>query len=531
NAIGPSPESSPTAAVTPQDTIFDFATPTTIDSGDATSTEVGVKFSSETFGLVSGVRFYKAAANTGTHIGSLWSANGALLASATFTGESASGWQQVNFSNPVAINAGTTYVAAYLAPKGHYSTSASAFASEGFANSPLSALANPLSANGVFASSATSTFPTSTFNATNYWVDVDFVPAPAPGQVTGASATAGNASATVSWSAPSSGGPVTTYTITPYIGSEAQPASTVSGSPPLTSAKVTGLTNGTSYTFSVQASNPNGSGPASERSNAVTPTSVNPPSAPTGVVASAATGQALLSWNAPANNGGSAVTSYTITPYIGSEAQTPSTVSGSPPATSAIVKGLTNGTNYTFTVTATNAAGAGPASAASAAVTPQDTIFDFATPATIDSTDAHSTVLGVKFSSEVAGTVTGIRFYKASANTGAHVGSLWSASGTLLASATFGSESASGWQQVSFSSPVTITAGTTYVASYLAPKGHYSDTSSGFATAGFANAPLAALSNTVSANGVYAYSSSNVFPASTFKATNYWVDLDFLPSH
>ena len=79
--------------------------------------------------------------------------------------------------------------------------------------------------------------------------------------------------------------------------------------------------------------------------------------------------------------------------------------------------------------------------------------------------------------------MTGIRFYKASTNSGTHIGSLWSASGTLLASATFTGESASGWQQVNFSTPVAIAASTTYIAGYLAPNGHYSDTSNGFATA------------------------------------------------
>src|SRR5262249_43225966 len=63
--------------------------------------EVGVKFRADVPGVISGLRFYKGPANTGTHIGNLWSANGELLATATFTGESASGWQQVNFSTPV----------------------------------------------------------------------------------------------------------------------------------------------------------------------------------------------------------------------------------------------------------------------------------------------------------------------------------------------------------------------------------------------------------------------------------------------
>jgi hypothetical protein len=80
-------------------------------------------------------------------------------------------------------------------------------------------------------------------------------------------------------------------------------------------------------------------------------------------------GSATVSWTAP-SNGGSAIISYTVTPYIGSVAQPTTTVTGNPPATSTPVTGLTNGTSYTFTVTATNAVGAGSASAPSPAVTP-----------------------------------------------------------------------------------------------------------------------------------------------------------------
>ena len=64
-------------------------------------------------GTITGVRFYKEIDNTGTHTGSLWSAGGTLLASGTFSGESASGWQELDFSTPVAITAGTTYVVSY----------------------------------------------------------------------------------------------------------------------------------------------------------------------------------------------------------------------------------------------------------------------------------------------------------------------------------------------------------------------------------------------------------------------------------
>ena len=93
------------------------------------------------------------------------------------------------------------------------------------------------------------------------------------------------------------------------------------------------------------------------------------PAAPSGVAASAGNGSALVNWTAPAN-GGSPITSYTITPYIGGVAQSTTTVTGSPPATAGTVTGLTNGTSYTFTVSATNAVGTGPESPPSSPVTP-----------------------------------------------------------------------------------------------------------------------------------------------------------------
>ena len=96
-------------------------TPGTADSGDPSGLELGVKFTAQENGFITGIRFYKSAANTGTHVGNLWTTGGTLSASAVFTGETASGWQQVNFSGPVAVMAGTTYVASYYAPNGHYS--------------------------------------------------------------------------------------------------------------------------------------------------------------------------------------------------------------------------------------------------------------------------------------------------------------------------------------------------------------------------------------------------------------------------
>jgi hypothetical protein len=520
--IGSSPPSSP-ATGTPGNTIFDFSgPPVQIDSGDSSSVEVGIKFTADVNGSVTGIRFYKAAANTGTHIGNLWSANGTLLASATFSNETASGWQYVYFGNPVAIAAGITYVASYFAPHGHYSASPNGFASS-VDNPPLHALANATSANGVYAYSPTSSFPSNSYDATNYWVDVLYAPPTAPGQVTGVTATAQPGAASVSWSPPTSGGTVSTYTITPSNGSTAQTPTTVNA--PASSAMIDDLSPGTAYTFTVTASNSAGSGPASSPSSSVTPTGATAPDAPQNVTALPAGSQALVAWSAPSSDGGSAISAYTIIPYIGSTAQTPTTISGS--TTSATVTGLSDGTAYTFAVTASNGAGTSPQSSPSPAATPQDTIFDFAgTPAEIDSGDSAPVELGVKFTADRAGSIYGLRFYKAPANTGTHIASLWDANGKLLAQASTSNETASGWQYVYFASPVAIAANTTYVAGYLAPNGHYSATPGGL-SASVDNPPLHAVANSTSANGVYTYGATSTFPTDSYDATNYWVDVLF----
>jgi hypothetical protein len=525
NSVGSSPASSPSSAVTPRLTIFDFGAPNVTDAGDASSVNLGVKFTANAGGSITGIRFYKSALNIGTHVGALWSATGTQLAQATFTNETATGWQTATFSTPVSIAAGTTYVASYLAPSGHYSASAGELSSA-ITNGPLTAPADSAAAgNGVYAYGAGAAFPTNAYNATNYSVDVTYAGAPAPGQVTGVAATPAAQSATVAWSAPSSGGAPSSYTVTPRIDGVAQTPKTITGSPPATSTTVTRLTAGTAYTFTVAASNGGGTGPASAPSNSVTPTGAAAPGAPTGVAAAADTTSANISWTAPAGDGGSPLTGYTITPFIGATAQPATTVGGSTTSTS--ITGLTNGTSYAFTVKAANSTGDGPPSGASNAVRPQSSIFEFGTPGTVDANDGSAVNLGVKFTSDTGGTVTAIRFYKAAANTGTHVGSLWSSTGTLLAQVTFTGESASGWQRATLSTPVAITAGTTYVASYFAPNGHYSVTGAAFSTVGADNPPLHSFANGLSANGVYAYGATSAFPVNSFNATNYWVDVLF----
>jgi hypothetical protein len=138
-----------------------------------------------------------------------------------------------------------------------------------------------------------------------------------------------------------------------------------------------------------------------------------------------------------------------------------------------------------------------------------------------------SATTGVKFRSDVSGTITGIRFYKGAGNDGTHIGLLYSSSGTLLAQAAFSGETVSGWQQVNFSTPVAIAANTTYVAAYFRNSAFAYD-GGYFTSTGVDNAPLHALRSGVDGlNGVYVYSSSPAFPVNSWSDANYWVDVVF----
>jgi hypothetical protein len=152
------------------------ATPVVPGAADTNAVELGVQFKSDIDGFVTGIRFYKGVLNTGTHLGNLWSSAGARLATATFTNESNSGWQQVDFAVPVAITANTVYVASYHTNVGSYAADAGYFATTGVDSPPLHALPSTAQRpNGLF-SYGTSSFPLNSFNATNYWVDVVFAP-------------------------------------------------------------------------------------------------------------------------------------------------------------------------------------------------------------------------------------------------------------------------------------------------------------------------------------------------------------------
>ena len=434
--------------------VFGTPTPSTPDGQDGNAVELGVKFRSDVSGFITGVRFYKASTNTGTHVGHLWTRDGILLATATFTGETASGWQQVTFPNAVAVSPGVTYVASYLAPVGHYSYDDLFFAVSAADNPPLHALKDGTDGgNGVFAYGPSGAFPVSSYRSRAYGVDVVFV------------TTVGGAS----------GPSVTTF-------SPASGATGVARTAPVTITFNKALAAATVTASRFQLLDAT-----------LSPMTVN------------------LSYNA-------ATFTVTMVPSFGLDygaIYTVSVAGGAGGVQDTSGNPMTASISWKFTATAA------PPGSCPCTVWPSTAV-----PATADSGDSGAYEIGVRFRSDAAGFITGLRFFKSAANTGTHVGHLWGRDGTLLGTATFSGESASGWQQVNFASAVAIAANTTYVASYSDPAGHYSIDDLAFATSAVNTAPLHLLQDgTDGANG--AFGNLGSFPSTGYRSRNYWVDVVF----
>ncbi|MCO6009530.1 DUF4082 domain-containing protein [Actinoallomurus purpureus] len=416
------------------------AAPVTAAAGDSGSVELGVEFTPDTAGWISGVRFYKGAGNTGTHTGSLWTTGGTRLATGTFSGETASGWQTLAFSGPVQVTAGTTYVASYHAPNGHYAADGGYFWNA-LDNAPLHAPTSAASGgNGRYAYASGTRFPNESYGASNYWVDPIFSTAQ-PGDVT----------------------PPTVETANPVGGQTSVPPGTG------ISAAFDEAVQGGTVQFTVT---PSVTG--SVTYDSATRTATFQPSA-------------ALAWN----------TAYTVK------------VTGAKD-----VAGNTMAAAYTWSFTTAR-------QPATPGVCPCSIWADSAIPQVTGVDDPNSVELGVRFTSDTAGWVTGVRFYKGPANTGTHTGTLWTADGTRLATVTFSGESAAGWQEARFSTAISVSANTTYVVSYLAPNGHYAADSSAFSGAGVDAPPLHALRS----GGLYGYGAGG-FPTNASTA-NYWVDVVF----
>jgi hypothetical protein len=163
-------------------TVTVFATtakPSVPSAADPRSVELGMRFSPKRNLYATGIRFYKGAANLGTHTGTLWTADGHGLRRVVFTHETAGGWQHAKFVHPVLLRANAKYVVSYHAPRGHYAYTYNYFAhtvSNSVVTMPAAgAFGKP---NGMFHYGGIA-FPTvGSGRATNYWVDVTLSSSP-----------------------------------------------------------------------------------------------------------------------------------------------------------------------------------------------------------------------------------------------------------------------------------------------------------------------------------------------------------------
>ncbi|MFY0576483.1 DUF4082 domain-containing protein [Cystobacter fuscus] len=201
--------------------------------------------------------------------------------------------------------------------------------------------------------------------------------------------------------------------------------------------------------------------------------------------------------------------------------------------------GLTPTTSYEYTVRGRDAAG--NLSPASATVTATTLASSVCNPCSLWNVvtgdpqfvngDATPTEVGLKFRTDVTGTVTKVRYYKSSVDTGPHVGHLWSATGELLGTTVEApGESSFGWRELTFPTPVSLAANTTYVVSYFATGGYYAITNNYFSSAGVDVPPLHAPSAVAAGGNGVRHLHGSGFPSEAWMNTNFWVDVVFVPA-
>ncbi|WP_421742003.1 DUF4082 domain-containing protein [Cellulomonas sp.] len=677
--------------------IFGSQVPTVQDSDDPSGVELGLTFTATQSGYVTGVRFFKSAKNTGTHVGSLWSSTGQLLSQVTFSGESASGWQQALFPAAVPVTAGTSYVVSYNAPAGHYAVESDAFWSGG-------RLAPPLEVKGGFGQPSPGVFgwggrvPDQRWGSSNYFVDVVFsdlntspltlvARSPLPGSSsvpvgTAVSATfsrdfdAGTLTMTVRAGGVAVAGAtafqaatrVATFTPTAPLAAgttyDVSVAATVGGA---------GITGGSTWSFRTAAppqepgatfaslydetfvpdvveaadtaavtlgtrfrtTDPGvvtalrfykGQGNGGAHVGALWEVGRAQPLATVTFSDESTQGWQSAQLSTPVRlvPGGEYIASYRTTvgrysislggfgsegftrgPLVGISgqysygdgypgagsawsyladlvfkrdaaplvvtAQSPaasepgattttevsvtlstalrtgarlalSTADGPVAGTSSLsadgrklrftpAAALANGTTFTAVASGLESVdGAALADYSWTFTTVGDggcpcTLFAGQTPAiaAVGNDDA-SVELGMAFAPRQDGQITAVRFYKGAGNSGTHTGTLWSSAGVALRTVTYTNETTTGWQTAYFGSPLDVTAGTTYVVSYLAPNGHYAATGHGFDQA----VTTEQLTASAVGNGRYRYGGG--FPTGTWEQTNYFVDVVFAPA-
>jgi Domain of unknown function (DUF4082)/Bacterial Ig-like domain len=478
----------------------------------------------------------------------VWTAGGAMLAQSDFTSESASGWQRVALRRAVRLTAGQTYVVSVGVNSTFVSTTSGLLAP--ITAGPLHSAADV--ANGVYGAAA-GTFPTSSYRSTNYFVDPEVVdplpPPPNPAVVSttptaDAIGVAPGAAVTATFDKSLDPSTVTAANFTLRDSSGNNVAGTVSYDDATKTARlVPSVPLSSEMTYTAHLSDAiRGTGgyplldPYDWSFTVVGPapsvTSTSPSTGTTGISRDSdvrATFAARLS--------ASSVSSSTFT-LTASGSSTPVAATASYDDATRTVRLVPTGrlarsTTYTARLTT-------GVRALTGAPLPADVTWTFTTaecPCQLfsnSSTPASTNLptrdgrpapgpwtreLGLKIEVTSPVTLTALRFYKASQETGTHVGRLWSASGTQLGSVTFANETASGWQTQALASPISLVPGQVYVVS-VGFNVNYSLTQSGLLTQ-IVDGPLR--SSAVTTNGVFS-DAAGQFPTQSYKSSNYYVD-------
>jgi hypothetical protein len=511
------------------------------------SYELGTKITVDEPTRLIALRFYKSAGETGTHVGRVWTSGGTQLAQVTFAAESESGWQRQALPSALDLVPGQTYVVS-VGLNAFYSKTGGGLQSQ-LVSGPLRSVA---AGNGAFADRA-GLFPTQTWQSTNYFVDaVVALPGsplrtPAVVSTTPLDAATGvgtTPAVTARFSVGLDASTVNTRTFT----LESQSGAPVPGRVSYDEDRQTAtfeplapLERGTAYTARLGTGirsddeTPLGSayswtfgtiGPDPPAVTSMSPTggltSVSPRAAVTAGFSEAMDAVSIGAAFTLQDGTGQAVAgtvSYdaltrtaTLTPAQPLAASTIYTARVSEAARSAAGRAIEQPAAWSFTTSACPCRLFGDPG-------PPVTTTGASTQNWRSGSGPWSLELGAKIRVTQPASLEAVRFLKDQRETGSHVGRVWSASGTLLASTTFGSETPSGWQQSALTTPLQLVPGQTYVVS-VGYNAFFGMTAGGLQNA-ITSGPLQSVAD--GKNGVYG-DAAGVFPTSSWGSSNYFVD-------
>jgi len=514
------------------------------------SYEMGVKITVDQPMLLTSIRFWKGAQETGTHIGKVWSATGAQLATVTFTSETASGWQEQQLATPLNLQAGNTYVVSVNA-NAVFAKTPLGLVSE-IVSGPLRSIAD--GKNGVYGNAA-GAFPANYYNSSNYYVDavVDTVGTPTAPTLTQSPAdgtldVARNTTVTAAFSRAMDQSTITASTFTLKTPDGTPVPAAVTYDRATQTATLTPnqtLDYGIAYTARLTTAVAAADGAPLDSPSTWTFTTVGLPTAPTVSDRSPADGaldvdrDTAVTATFSRSMDASTITGTSFTLQDGTGQQVAASVTYNDTTKVARLTpnaDLAVGTTYTATVAGTVKAADGTPLAAPVTWTfttngsdcpcrlfasnPTPTLVNLPTRDGRPWPGPWTYEMGVKFTVDSPVDLTAIRFYKSPLESGVHVGKLWTSTGTQLGSVTFTGESGSGWQSQALDAPITLQPGTVYVVS-VNMNAYYQKTTGGLA-AQIVSGPLRSVAD--GQNGVFA-SAAGQFPTGSYQSANYFVDL------